>query len=421
MPQTFSDSVGFPQGNQKAERSVGSAKRVIRDSVKPNGELDPVLLVKGVLTLRNTSDQDTGMSPAQMLLGRDLHDFLPGTKPKTHMTCHTELRDTWKEVADWRELTLAPRSAKMHDRLKQWTKELPPLEIGDHIMVQNQLGDKPKRWDKRGVVVQADPKTRQYKIMSFGSRRLTLRNRKFRRKYTTINTPQGTPTGLQLGQRLGGQSPVHSTETETSRGTGLSTGPPMSPPANATVIPAPMIPAPVSNQPTACTQYNLPPAPGPVHHAVISQPRAGPEYSLPPVQAPTQHAGGDWGAPQQHAYTQSPPQHQMAQAQPVPAHRPNTTMSTPVGNRVSIRATKGQTSKYDDFVQQITLKTGTYASDGNNLYLLEDISNTSSTRNMLTALPIWQKQKIDQTWSPDTAYVQHLTCDSHCQTPWSPA
>ena len=81
-------------------------------------------------------------------------------------------------------------------------------------------------------------------------------------------------------------------------------------------------------------------------------------------------------------------------------------MSTPVGNRVSIRATKGQTSKYDDFVQQITLKTGTYASDGNNLYLLEDI---------------WQKQKIDQTWSPDTAYVQHLTCDSHCQTPWLPA
>ena len=152
---------------------------------------------------------------------------------------------------------------------------------------------------------------------------------------------------------------IFSTKTETNRGTGLSTGPPMSPPANATVIPAPMIPAPVSNQPTACTQYNLPPAPGPVHHAVISQTRAGPENSLPPVQAQTQHAGGDWGAPQQHAYTQSPPQHQMAQAQPVPAHGPNTTMSTPVGNRVSIRATKGQTSKYDDFVQQITLKKGT--------------------------------------------------------------
>ena len=39
----------------------------------------------------------------------------------------------------------------------------------------------------------------------------------------------------------------------------------------------------------------------------------------------------------QPAYTQSPPQHQMIHAQPLPAHRPNITMSNPVGNRVSIK------------------------------------------------------------------------------------
>jgi transposase InsO family protein len=70
-------SVGFPHANQKAERSVGSAKRVIRDAIKPNGELDPIPLVQGLLTLRNTPDRDTGMSAAQMLLGRDLRDLLP--------------------------------------------------------------------------------------------------------------------------------------------------------------------------------------------------------------------------------------------------------------------------------------------------------------------------------------------------------
>ena len=145
-----------------------------------------------------------------------------------------------------------------HDRRKQGTNELLPREIGDHVMLQNQLGNKPKRWDKRGVVFQADPKTGQYKVMSFGSRKLTLKNRKFLRKYTPINTPPGTPTGLQLGQRLGGQSPVQSTETEPSRSTGLSTGPQMSPPNNATVIPAPMTPAPVSNQPTTCTWTSTP-------------------------------------------------------------------------------------------------------------------------------------------------------------------
>ena len=45
-------SVGFPHANQKAERSVGTAKRVIRDAVKASGELDTVTLVKGLLTLR---------------------------------------------------------------------------------------------------------------------------------------------------------------------------------------------------------------------------------------------------------------------------------------------------------------------------------------------------------------------------------
>jgi hypothetical protein len=104
----------------------------------------------------------------------------------------------------------------------------------------------------------------------------------------------------------------------------------------------------------------------------------------------------------QPAYIQSPPQHQMLPAQPVPAQMPNMTVSTPVGTRVSMRANKGQTSTYDDFLQQITLKPGTYASDGNNLYMLEDIGNTSSMRNLLTTFPTWQ-QKINQTWSPDTA------------------
>jgi hypothetical protein len=65
-------------------------------------------------------------------------------------------------------------------------------------MQQNQLGNKLKCWDKREVVVQAGPKTRQYKVMAFGSRRLTLRNRKFLRKYT----PTGTPTCLQLDRTL---------------------------------------------------------------------------------------------------------------------------------------------------------------------------------------------------------------------------
>ena len=71
-------SVGFPHANQKAEKSVGAAKKVIRDAVSPAGNLDQVVLTRGLLQLRNTPDPDTGLYPAEMLLGRQLKDFLPG-------------------------------------------------------------------------------------------------------------------------------------------------------------------------------------------------------------------------------------------------------------------------------------------------------------------------------------------------------
>ena len=84
----------------------------------------------------------------------------------------------------------------MHERLSQGTKELPPLKAGDYVMIQNQLGNKPKQWDKRGVVVQAHPEIRQYKVMVFGSRRLSLQNRRFLRRYEPVHVPDNAPLGL---------------------------------------------------------------------------------------------------------------------------------------------------------------------------------------------------------------------------------
>ena len=77
-------------------------------------------------------------------------------------------------------------------------KGLPPLELGDHVMVQNQTGNQPLRWAKRGVVVEVLP-YRQYKVRMDGSRRISLRNRKFLRKFIPIredygNSPMPLPT-----------------------------------------------------------------------------------------------------------------------------------------------------------------------------------------------------------------------------------
>lgn len=119
----------------------------------------------------------------------DLRDFLPSNNRSSPIKHARDLRRKLQAVAEWRELALAPRQAKIHDKLVQGTKELPPLMIGDPVMIQNQLGNKPKRGDKRDVVVQADPAIRQYKVMAFGSRRLTMRNRKFLRKYNPVRVP----------------------------------------------------------------------------------------------------------------------------------------------------------------------------------------------------------------------------------------
>ena len=64
--------------------------------VKPTGELDSVSLVRGLLQLHNTPDQDTGLSPAQMLLGRELRDFLPQKLGPT-IKNYKDFRDKWQE------------------------------------------------------------------------------------------------------------------------------------------------------------------------------------------------------------------------------------------------------------------------------------------------------------------------------------
>ena len=71
------------------------------------------------------------------------------------------------------------------DMLYEHGKNLPDLKIGDSVLVQNQLGNEPRRWERRGKIVEVMP-FRQYKVMLDGSRRITLRKRKFVRKYQPL-------------------------------------------------------------------------------------------------------------------------------------------------------------------------------------------------------------------------------------------
>ena len=59
------------------------------------------------------------------------------------------------------------------------------MEVEDHVMGQNQVGNQPTRWNKRGKAMEVLPH-RQYKVMVEENRRITLRNLKFLRKFIPV-------------------------------------------------------------------------------------------------------------------------------------------------------------------------------------------------------------------------------------------
>ena len=61
----------------------------------------------------------------------------------------------------------------------------PTLTCGDFVRIQNQIGHHPKKWDKTGTVIEVR-QFNQYVVRVDGSGRVTLRNRKFLRKYAPV-------------------------------------------------------------------------------------------------------------------------------------------------------------------------------------------------------------------------------------------
>ena len=73
----------------------------------------------------------------------------------------------------------------MSENLSEHTKHLLPLKVGDNVLVQNQYGPHPKKWSKTGVIIEVR-QFDQYVLRIDGSGRVTLRNRKFLRKFNPV-------------------------------------------------------------------------------------------------------------------------------------------------------------------------------------------------------------------------------------------
>ena len=146
-------------------------KRILQENVDSDGSINNSRMTAFLLTYKSTPDRDTRMSPAKYVFRRKINDMLP-----TGSNWTDSFGDDWKRTMAARELAVASRHERCHDKLSKHTKELPPLDVGDHVAVQNQHGNSLLKWDKHGVIVSAEPYDK-YVVKILGSGRLTYRNR----------------------------------------------------------------------------------------------------------------------------------------------------------------------------------------------------------------------------------------------------
>ena len=64
----------------RLEVRVKYMKTPLRNNMGPGGTLDTNAFSRVIMEYRNTSDRDTGCSPAKVVFGRLIQDFIPMAK-----------------------------------------------------------------------------------------------------------------------------------------------------------------------------------------------------------------------------------------------------------------------------------------------------------------------------------------------------
>ena len=172
-----------PQSNGRAEVAVKTVKRLMRSNTSTSGSLDTDRFLRAMLQLRNTPDPGCGISPSEIVFGKQLRDNLSFGYYSKRSTYSRRWQDAWEIKED----ALRARFIKTAEKLNQHSRDLPPLVPGSRCFLQNQTGNSRKRWHCTGVVVEVQPNDK-YVVKVDGTGRITTRNRRFLRMYKPYST-----------------------------------------------------------------------------------------------------------------------------------------------------------------------------------------------------------------------------------------
>ena len=177
-------SAYFPQSNGRAEVAVRITKRLLEDHVGAGGSLNNDNIVRALLQLRNTPDRECQLSPAEVLFGHQLKDAMPKLNKSVPIFDSPQLHLNWRDAWESKEKAIRTRMVKTCERLDQNSKDLPPLREGDTVFIQNQnqAYGKPNKCDREGTIVEVG-NNNQYVVRVHGTGRLTIRNRRFLRRF----------------------------------------------------------------------------------------------------------------------------------------------------------------------------------------------------------------------------------------------
>ena len=138
-------SAYFPHSNCRAELAVKTGKRLLRENMGIKGSLNTDKFMRAVMQYRNTPIPDLRLSPAQIVFGRQIRDFIPVLPYKYRPS------QKWTLLREDRERALATRREHDGTRLARYTKHQPDLPVGTPVAVQNQTGRNKTKWDKTGT------------------------------------------------------------------------------------------------------------------------------------------------------------------------------------------------------------------------------------------------------------------------------